>query len=120
MSRIENPRERRTRRKQEKEERAKRYPGADLKSEDYTCYGGKFESGVLLQLDDGDASWLRVHAHGKWPDIGFKGIMLRDICSLSGFIRALVARYNALVDEANSNAAECAMKTLHKVDDSAA
>jgi hypothetical protein len=93
----------------------RRFPPAAL-------YGER--SSLVLELESGNELDLRVCWNGEsteWPtdpdhpEWKRIDISLTDIGDLAEFIHALVCRYNALVDQANSDAAQSAMKQLQPI-----
>ena len=84
-----------------KEAEAQRYPGACINSH-----------GVSLCLSPGAASYLEIERAG--PHAPFKAEMwLDDINQLAQFVRALTARLNARIEEANEHLAQCGVRKLN-------
>ncbi len=67
------------------------------------------DSAVVIDLKRGEGHYLTVAKRGEWPRGNYASwdetaIYLNDPVVLGKFIRALICRYNALVDDMNEQA----------------
>ena len=89
------------RRKREKKRRLEQFPHARLD-------GCLDETGVVVEVEAGDAFWLNVMYRGEghesplFPHWKRLAILLDNPVELARFIGALTARYNALVGKMNA------------------
>jgi len=99
--------------KEERNERKRCLPYARLDS----CGAS---SGVVVQMDEG-SDMLKVAKRGEWERGKINGwqqvlIPMNDPQKLADFIRALVARYNWMIDRLNDTRAASSMKAAERAD----
>ena len=70
---------------------------------------------VYIHIDPGEDIQMEVRDRDKRGELLGTIIIGNDLKELATFIRALVARYNALVDSLNETAAKCHIKTADKM-----
>jgi hypothetical protein len=95
-------------REAERQRAEQQFPGAIL-----FANPRKHDQFCNLHLEAGNPDWLEIRVRGdswwsadhiggkEYPDIRTASISLRDLHQLGRFIRALIARYNALIRDVN-------------------
>ncbi len=112
----EQKKERKEQRSRDYKERQARFPSFGISSARET------DEWVQVNLNSFSPYSLMVRWRGspwkreaEWPDVSVAYVNIMDINSLADLIHALMARYNVLVDKANTAAKECTMKRIDPI-----